>query len=381
MPIVCVGSAQTIHYTLTTPSHAHGRTAEFVPLEARYRVSVALSNVTCASWRSIVSGKISRGRKRRVRETEKNGPFGGYFYFFFFLISSRYRENWWIGELAKPFLDVSRKISLIGRSLCVIKSVWTSSVSSSKHADTRFRYNLYHTDANPEFSGIRGITRYSADVKCEMDTPHQPALWETFLLAMVTSLTGTTPKTRRIYTRRADATRGLICSRVIPVEATRAFTASDHERPRQVNACVTVVKGRRDALGAFAGHKYFSPDVTGFPTKLWSRSVCAVGRPWLHNNEGDSGNCFYVSGIAQRATIASRCCIPATSWREEGDWEREEGSQGDGGGGWRWSVGAAGGFGEHGPGIMRHWVIWRTIQSKRLACRACGHNGASVSAR
>ncbi|TGZ56183.1 Uncharacterized protein DBV15_01647, partial [Temnothorax longispinosus] len=45
----------------------------------------------------------------------------------------------------------------------------------------------------------------------------------------VTSLTGTTPKTRRIYTRQPDRTRGLICSRVIPVDATRAFTASDHE--------------------------------------------------------------------------------------------------------------------------------------------------------
>lgn len=32
-------------------------------------------------------------------------------------------------------------------------------------------------------------------------------------------------------------------------------------------------------------------------------------------------------------------------------------------------------------GIMRHWVIWRTIQLKRAACRACGHNGASVSVR
>lgn len=44
----------------------------------------------------------------------------------------------------------------------------------------------------------------------------------------ITSLTGTTPKIRRIYTRQLDATRGLICSHVIPVDATRAFTASDH---------------------------------------------------------------------------------------------------------------------------------------------------------
>lgn len=53
----------------------------------------------------------------------------------------------------------------------------------------------------------------------------------------------------------------------------RAFTTSDHERPstrvrRQVNACVAVIKGRGDALGASAGRRYFSPDVTGFPTKL-----------------------------------------------------------------------------------------------------------------
>ncbi|KYN22976.1 hypothetical protein ALC57_04759 [Trachymyrmex cornetzi] len=53
------------------------------------------------------------------------------------------------------------------------------------------------------------------------------------LASDVTSLTGTTPKMRRIYKRRPDATRELICSHVIPVGVciTRAFTASDHEEP------------------------------------------------------------------------------------------------------------------------------------------------------
>lgn len=137
----------------------------------------------------------------------------------------------------------------------------------------------------------------------------------------VTSLTGTTLKMRRIYTRRPDATRELICSHVIPVDVSHAHLRHRITRSRLVNACVTVVKGRGDTLGASAGRRYFSPDVTSFPTKLWSRSVCAVGRPWLHNNEGDSGNCFYVSGIAQRATIASRCCIPVASWRTRVRWD------------------------------------------------------------
>ncbi|EGI63862.1 hypothetical protein G5I_07739 [Acromyrmex echinatior] len=55
------------------------------------------------------------------------------------------------------------------------------------------------------------------------------------LASDVTSLTGTIPKMRRIYTRRPDATRELIFSHVRPVDVciTRAFTASDHEEPTE----------------------------------------------------------------------------------------------------------------------------------------------------
>lgn len=54
--------------------------------------------------------------------------------------------------------------------------------------------------------------------------------------------------------------------------------------------------------------------------------------------------------------------------------ERMRAREGEGRGGERVCVAAR-------AGIMRHWVIWRTIQLKRAACRACGHNGASVSVR
>lgn len=55
--------------------------------------------------------------------------------------------------------------------------------------------------------------------------------------------------------------------------------------------------------GHLARQRHGRRGITGFSTKLWSRSVCAGRQPWLHNNEEDSENCFYVSGITQRATI------------------------------------------------------------------------------
>ncbi|KYN31962.1 hypothetical protein ALC56_13715 [Trachymyrmex septentrionalis] len=60
------------------------------------------------------------------------------------------------------------------------------------------------------------------------------------LASDVTSLTGTTPKMRRIYTRRPDATRELIYSHVMPVDVciTRAFNRQRITRSRLVNACV-----------------------------------------------------------------------------------------------------------------------------------------------
>jgi len=94
-----------------------------------------------------------------------------------------------------------------------------------------------------------------------------------------------------------------------------------HEEPTGKRMRYSRQRTWRYTWRVWGPRRYFSPDVTGFPTKLWSRLVCAVGQPWLHNNEGDSGNCFYVSGIAQRATIASRCCIPATSWRTRERWD------------------------------------------------------------
>lgn len=157
-------------------------------------------------------------------------------------------------------------------------------------------------------------------------------LRETFLLVDVTSLTGTTPKTRRIYTRQPDTTRRLICSRVIPT-VMRVYGVGSWRRPYAGSPT-----GKRIRLQSSKGAgmhlvrpRAASTSLRTLPASRQNydpRSVCAVGRSWLHNNEGDSGNCFYVSGIAQRATIASRCCIPAASWRAEGRWDERRETRG-----------------------------------------------------
>lgn len=60
-------------------------------------------------------------------------------------------------------------------------------------------------DADPRFPA-----EYSAEREMRDGCAASAALRETFLLA---TLTGATPKTRRIYTRQPDMTRRLICSR------------------------------------------------------------------------------------------------------------------------------------------------------------------------
>lgn len=79
--------------------------------------------------------------------------------------------------------------------------------------------------------------------------------------------------------------------------------------------------------------------------------------PWLHNNEEDSGNCFYVSGIARgEGHNGPRGCIPARPF-----------NGGDGGGrkdAWRRMHGGAEGK-ERGE---EEGVCVSTWQRKRALC-------------
>lgn len=87
----------------------------------------------------------------------------------------------------------------------------------------------------------------------------------------------------------------------------RVENSNDRRRVARASPRLHKSNPRRDRIRYVHQRKQdtwrVSRGIAGFSTKLWSRSVCAAPRPWLHNNEEDSGNCFYVSGIAEGATM------------------------------------------------------------------------------
>lgn len=130
------------------------------------------------------------------------------------------------------FFDVSKKIS-IGQP----RHALISSVSSSTHSDTR---TTLRADANPSFPA-----RYSADVKCEMDTPHQPRYGRHSCCRRYLVNWHDTKDTTDLHAPARCDTRINLQSRNTGRCHTRIYGIESRggRTRRQVNTCVTVVKG------------------------------------------------------------------------------------------------------------------------------------------
>lgn len=117
---------------------------------------------------------------RVLRAAEKSGLFRGLLP----IDNTRATRNRYSSSMSRG------RLVYFVKSRRAVRSVQTFSIPVSRNTRSRFIV-----------AGRRFPTAYSTDVIREMDTPHQPLYGEHSCRRRYLSLTGTTPKTRRIYTR------------------------------------------------------------------------------------------------------------------------------------------------------------------------------------